>query len=51
MQTAEEERLQMSLAASCQQLPEGIYPVEHPGSSQGACRSASRSRVSIMIAL
>ena len=40
LQSAEEERQCMSLSASCQQLPEGIQPVEHPDGSQGACRSA-----------
>lgn len=30
----------MSLSASCQQLPEGIQPVEHLDGLQGACRSA-----------
>ena len=40
LQSAEEERQCMSLSASCQQLPEGIQPVEHLDGSQGACRSA-----------
>ena len=39
MQTADEEALQLSLAASCQQLPEGIRPIEAPDGSQGSCRS------------
>ena len=38
LQTAEEEAQQLSLAASCQQLPEGIHAIAAHEGSQGACR-------------
>ena len=48
LQTAEEEVRRLSLAASCQQLPEGVNVIQALEGSQGSCRSVSRSEYQLI---